>query len=168
MSEELSNRFKDQHVQLTSGKNTFTVKGTPTGINQARFEIDSLIKKIKWRKHTIQKLGITKHVKSEAGTSYINKVQKQNRCYIQIREKTEANVASSKSTGRGFGSNDTLAEHTTKSGIIIKVHGGDLTQLPVDVIVNGSNTDLIHLGGLAGVLVKKGLVTIDVESPIYF
>uniref|UniRef100_A0A8B8E892 Poly [ADP-ribose] polymerase n=1 Tax=Crassostrea virginica TaxID=6565 RepID=A0A8B8E892_CRAVI len=163
LSEELSNRFRDKQVQVTSRKNSFTVKGTQTGLNQAMFELDKLIKMIMCKKHTLQKPGITKHLKSEAGTSYINKVQKQNRCYIQIGEKTETNVASSKSTGSGFGSNGTLAEHTTKSGIIIKVHGGDLTQLPVDVIVNGANTDLKHQGGLAGVLVKKGGIEIQKE-----
>ena len=95
-------------------------------------------------------------------------VQKQNRCYIQIGEKTETNVASSKSTGSGFGSNGTLAEHTTKSGIIIKVHGGDLTQLPVDVIVNGANTGLMHQGGLAGTLVKKGWLLLMLILPYDF
>jgi O-acetyl-ADP-ribose deacetylase (regulator of RNase III) len=34
---------------------------------------------------------------------------------------------------------------------------GDIIELDVDVIVNAANKDLVHSGGLAKVLVKKGM-----------
>ena len=160
MSADLSNRFRDQHVQITSGKNSFTIRGTQTGLNKAMFEIDKLIKKIKWKKHTLQKPGITKHIQSDTCTGYITEVQNQNKCYIQIGETVETKESSFNTNANMSSLHGILAEHTTKSGIRIKVYGGDLTQLPVDVIVNGANTDLMHQGGLAGVLVKTGWLSI--------
>ena len=38
----------------------------------------------------------------------------------------------------------------------VVVYGGDMTELAVDVIVNASNKEMKHVGGLAAVIAKKG------------
>jgi O-acetyl-ADP-ribose deacetylase (regulator of RNase III) len=46
----------------------------------------------------------------------------------------------------------------------IKLVFGDITQLAVDAIVNAANSALIHGGGVAGAIVRKGGKSIQEES----
>jgi O-acetyl-ADP-ribose deacetylase (regulator of RNase III) len=56
------------------------------------------------------------------------------------------------------------AEYLAKSGQVIQVRHGDLTQEDVDVIVNAANTHLAHGGGVAGAIVRSGGRAIQEES----
>jgi len=47
---------------------------------------------------------------------------------------------------------------------LIKIIKGDITALKVDAIVNAANSHLAHGGGLAGLLLQKGGLTIQQES----
>ena len=67
-----------------------------------------------------------------------------------------------KSIGRGIhpqstGSASEGTVYTTNWGQEVTVVQGDIIELDVDVIVNAANKDLVHSGGLAKVLVKKGM-----------
>lgn len=57
-----------------------------------------------------------------------------------------------------------LFEHTTDAGQTIRVIKGDLTQEPVEAIVNAANEQLAHGGGVAGAIVRKGGYVIQEES----
>lgn len=57
-----------------------------------------------------------------------------------------------------------LASHTLPSGHILRVVAGDLTQEPVDAIVNAANEWLAHGGGVAGAIVRRGGLEIQWES----
>ncbi len=57
-----------------------------------------------------------------------------------------------------------LYEHQTPAGQIIRVVQGDLTQEPVDAIVNAANERLAHGGGVAGAIVRRGGYEIQEES----
>ena len=63
--------------------------------------------------------------------------------------------------------NDKLSMGTTKEGKIITLVKGDITEIPVDVIVNSSNADLKHFGGVALVIANKGGLIIQEESDRY-
>jgi len=56
------------------------------------------------------------------------------------------------------------AEHQLTSGQVIKILQGDLTQQPVDAIVNAANSYLAHGGGVAGAIVRQGGSDIQRES----
>ncbi|XP_061194415.1 protein mono-ADP-ribosyltransferase PARP14-like isoform X2 [Saccostrea echinata] len=169
--EQLCESLKEQQVQITKSKNRITIKGTKMGLDQAKGNIEDMLKKIQSKKHTIKRPGIAKHLHSEAGKNKISKVQKFHKCYIQIGDKEPMGFSSSWTTASGprqkQASNGDIAEHKTKAGVSIKVHSGDLTALPVDVIVNAANPDLIHHGGLAGVIAKKGGNEIQEECSEY-
>ncbi len=49
-------------------------------------------------------------------------------------------------------------------GIRVRVVKGDLTEAPVDAIVNAANSYLRHGGGVAGAIVRKGGSVIQEES----
>ncbi len=60
--------------------------------------------------------------------------------------------------------NQVLREKKYPSGYIFQIVQGDLTQEPVEAIVNAANSGLQHGGGVAGVIVRKGGVSIQNES----
>ncbi len=57
-----------------------------------------------------------------------------------------------------------LHEKCFAGGAIIRVVQGDLTQEPVDAIVNAANNQLAHGGGVAGAIVRAGGREIQRES----
>jgi putative ATPase len=60
--------------------------------------------------------------------------------------------------------NEVKAEHRLPSGHIIKIRRGDITQEPVDAIVNAANNYLAHGGGVAAAIARKGGPAIQRES----
>ena len=57
-----------------------------------------------------------------------------------------------------------LFEHTTQDGQVIRVVQGDLTAEAVDAIVNAANEHLMHGGGVAGAISRRGGPLIQRES----
>ncbi len=60
--------------------------------------------------------------------------------------------------------NETLKSYTLPSGLRLELAQGDITVEETDAIVNAANTQLLHWGGLAGAIVRKGGPTIQAES----
>ena len=56
---------------------------------------------------------------------------------------------------------------TVLGGGNIRIMQGDLTEYPVDILVNAANTDLQHGGGIAGQISRKGGPEIQAESSRY-
>jgi putative ATPase len=57
-----------------------------------------------------------------------------------------------------------LRESIYPNGQVFQIVQGDLTQEPVDAIVNAANADLKHGGGVAGIISRKGGQSIQNES----
>ena len=57
-----------------------------------------------------------------------------------------------------------VAEHITDHDQIIRLVHGDLTEERVYAIVNAANTQLVHGGGVAEAIVRRGGVEIQTES----
>jgi len=55
-------------------------------------------------------------------------------------------------------------ETTLPSGHRLSLYHGDLTEQVVDALVNAANTGLVHGGGVAGAIVRKGGYIIQEES----
>ena len=57
-----------------------------------------------------------------------------------------------------------IAEHPLSAGLILRLIHGDLTEERVDAIVNAANAQLVHGGGVAGAIVRRGGEAIQAES----
>lgn len=57
-----------------------------------------------------------------------------------------------------------VAEHRLPAGQTLQLIHGDLTEQPVDAIVNAANASLQHGGGVAGAIVRRGGAQIQRES----
>jgi O-acetyl-ADP-ribose deacetylase (regulator of RNase III) len=57
-----------------------------------------------------------------------------------------------------------VAERQFPDGRVLRVCHGDLTEEPVDAIVNAANEHLAHGGGVAGAIVRRGGPEIQRES----
>jgi len=58
----------------------------------------------------------------------------------------------------------TLHTHTFPSGQCLEIVQGDITQEQVDAIVNAANERLMHGGGVAAIISRKGGRTVDEQS----
>ena len=58
----------------------------------------------------------------------------------------------------------TIAERTFPSGQTLRLHQGDITEEATDAIVNAANAQLIHGGGVAGVIARRGGPDIQAQS----
>lgn len=57
-----------------------------------------------------------------------------------------------------------VAEQTLETDQVLRLIHGDLTEARVDAIVNAANAQLVHGGGVAGSIVRKGGEEIQTES----
>ena len=60
--------------------------------------------------------------------------------------------------------NEIRFEHYLGHSLIVRIVKGDLTDETVDAIVNAANSHLIHGGGVAAAISRKGGSAIDAES----
>ncbi|XP_042699055.2 uncharacterized protein LOC101950235 isoform X2 [Chrysemys picta bellii] len=83
---------------------------------------------------------------------YVSEVKHQFNCLIRLQEDGEEQRED------GETGNDTTKQLRCKmilqDGIVVAVYKGDLCSHPADVVVNASNEDLKHIGGLAEALLK--------------
>ncbi|XP_063144808.1 protein mono-ADP-ribosyltransferase PARP14-like [Candoia aspera] len=85
---------------------------------------------------------------------YLSGAKQRFNCLIMIQEGTE-DVEETREDENGHGEEQqSCSEVTLRNGIVVIVQKVDMTQCSTDVVVNASNEDLKHIGGLANVLLK--------------
>ena len=109
--------------------------------------------------------GTVKFFYSEKGKTLITGVEAQEKSCIQLEVLQDGGDGDDLS-GNGVAKvgSSKLGMGTTKEGKIIALVKGDITEMQVDVIVNASNADLKHIGGVALAIANKGGPVIQEES----
>ena len=109
--------------------------------------------------------GTVKFFYSDKGKTLIMGVEAQEKSCIQLDVLQDGNdddgVLENVAT---IAHNSTLCMGKTKEGKVITLVKGDITEVSVDVIVNASNADLKHIGGVALAIASKGGLIIQEES----
>ena len=108
--------------------------------------------------------GTVKFFYSEKGKTLITGVEAQEKSCIQLEVLDGGDDDNLSENGVAKVGISKLGMGTTKEGKIITLVKGDITEIPVDVIVNASNADLKHIGGVALAIANKGGPVIQEES----
>ena len=140
------------------------LKGEATPVRKHAAAIKAIIGNIVKEKIEVARPGTVKHFLSEKGILELKGVGYTRKAVVEVstldEEKEEAILMEQAAQP---------SHRTVCSGIIaenkrVEIMVGDLTEYPVDVIVNAANTKLQHGGGLAGLICRKGGDIIQKES----
>ncbi|XP_060053091.1 protein mono-ADP-ribosyltransferase PARP14-like [Erinaceus europaeus] len=93
----------------------------------------------------IDKPGVGQFFRDNA-QAYQSQVRNLCGCFFELKSEVKA--------GGGSDGPKCFSRTTLPSGVSLIVQQGNLTQFPVEVVVNSANEDLKHIGGLAAALLK--------------
>ena len=122
------------------------ILGTKQVINKASSFLTILTDSIIERQETFTELGFKKFLQSETADTVLEKISKSNECIILKNEEA---------TNTSLGKTSIYQIKYANCEIILQLK--DITELKVDAIVNPSNKDLKHIGGLSRAIIQKGL-----------
>ena len=166
IEQELENETRIQYIPPDEGdKNPcILLKGVKLVIANFAKEIEQLICSICISPPIEQtRPGTVAFFHSEKGTTLIRGIEAEEKSCIQLNMSPDSGDDDMAVEGTAIGSNR-VCMGTTKEGIVIALVQGDITELPVDVIVNAANFDLKHTSGVALAIANKGGPIIQQES----
>jgi len=166
IEQKLENETRIQYIPPEEGDKEpcILLKGVKLDITNLAKEIEQLICSICTSTPIEQtRPGTVSFFYSEKGTTLIRGIEAEEKSCIQLNMSPgsgEDDMAVKETT---IGSNRACMG-TTKEGLVIALVQGDITEHPVDVIVNVANFDLKHTSGVALAIANKGGPIIQQES----
>ena len=148
-------------------KSSIVLKGEKSIVSNLSKQIEDLISTICTNPPLeLARPGTVKFFYSEKGKTMITGVEAQEKSCIQLDVLQDGDGENDNLIGNGISKtgNDKLGMGMTKEGKSITLVRGDITEISVDVIVNASNADLKHIGGVALAIANKGGPVIQEES----
>ena len=148
-------------------KSAIVLKGEKSIVANLSKQIEDLISTICTNPPLEQaRPGTVKFFYSEKGKTLITGVEAQEKSCIRLDVLQDGDGENDNLIGNGISKsgNDKLGMGMTKEGKSITLVKGDITEISVDVIVNASNADLKHIGGVALAIANKGGPIIQEES----
>ena len=143
---------------------TIVLKGEATPVKKLAQEIQKLKDGIAKGRREIAKPGLVEHFTSPEGKKHLRAMGALHNAIVEIStaedQEFEENRISQQVT-------HPLLISGTVGGATVEVRKGDLTEFPVDVMVNAANEQLNHGGGIAGAISRKGGPVIQEESTKY-
>ena len=138
---------KDNSVSINfENDQKIHIFGTKQVINKASSFLTILTDSIIEQQETFTQLGFKKFLQTETADIVLEKISKSNECIILKNEEA---------TNTSLEKNSIYQIKYANCEIILQLK--DITELKVDAIVNPSNKDLKHIGGLSRAIIQKGL-----------
>ena len=166
LEQKLENEPRIQYVVPVEGDRDpcILLKGVKLPVTNFAREIEQLISSICTSPPIEQtRPGTVNFFYSEKGTTLIRGIEAEEKSCIQLNMSQGAGDNDKVDKGISIGCNK-LCMGSTKEGKVITLVQGDITELPVDVIVNAANFDLKHTSGVALTVANKGGPIIQQES----
>ncbi|XP_062864237.1 protein mono-ADP-ribosyltransferase PARP14-like [Trichomycterus rosablanca] len=140
-------------IDFETKKPLIRVYGEQVHVQPALKFLQNLAETLHSEKMTVKKAGVKKFFQ-EQGTMVL--MMKEHRFLVLLEEDymedEDEHDYSEGNTVKDFGK--TFCEVRTPSGIVITVKMGDICKLKVDAVVNSTNEELQHIGGLSLALLK--------------
>ncbi|XP_030436581.1 protein mono-ADP-ribosyltransferase PARP14 isoform X1 [Gopherus evgoodei] len=148
--------LKKKGVKIDFGtpnkRNGISLSGPRGEVFQAVTKIEQILSPLHSENVVIDKPGVKVFFK-EQEPLYVTGVKQQFNCLIRLQEgeeQREDGEVNNVYTKQG----QPICEKILQDGVVIAVYKGDLCTHPADIVVNASNEDLKHIGGLAEALLK--------------
>ncbi|XP_042301491.1 protein mono-ADP-ribosyltransferase PARP14-like isoform X2 [Sceloporus undulatus] len=143
--------LKRKNVKINFGlqakQKNIVLSGPKAEVMKAAAIVEQMLSLLHSRRVVFDKPGVKIFFKKREH-SYISEAKESFHCLIRLQKDEEDDRDSRVKDGHPH------AKIQLKDGVVVEACKGDLTCFPVDVVVNASNEDLKHIGGLAGALLK--------------
>ncbi|XP_016048066.2 protein mono-ADP-ribosyltransferase PARP14 isoform X2 [Erinaceus europaeus] len=147
---QICQKVKKVNIRITfyrdSNPKGFSIVGPKTEVLKAVDLVTQARDAVCVKNIQIDKPG-AKHFFQEKQRFYKSEIRRLYGCFVELLE-NEAKA------GGGSDGSKCFSRTTLPSGVSLIVQQGNLTQFPVEVVVNSANEDLKHIGGLAAALLK--------------
>ena len=146
-------------IRVTADGEGIEVSGTAEGLENAVPQVHALVNSIMKDSVPIDKPGMKKFFLQGKGPILLKATEENYRCIILTSERgKEENETSNTMIDEGEveSAQELLCSYVTKEEKKISIFKGDITKDRVDAIVNAANSELNHMGGLAGAIVQAG------------
>jgi len=107
---------------------------------------------------------VVSYFSSSIGMSAIQQCERDEKCCIQVDIEDASIDPSLNNSIISTGQCNKVCTETTPGGLKVSLYQGDITALPVDVIINYANPKLKHTTAVASVLANKGEACMQEES----
>ncbi|XP_074766638.1 protein mono-ADP-ribosyltransferase PARP14-like [Athene noctua] len=121
-----------------------TLRGPRNAVLKGAALVEQILSGLHYKRVVIKEPGAESYFK-EREHFFAATAKQDFKCLVRLEEPSEQQEHSN--TGKPY-------RQVTMNGIVIAVYKADLCTHPVDVVVNASNEDLKHIGGLADALLK--------------
>ncbi|KAH0621328.1 hypothetical protein JD844_022485 [Phrynosoma platyrhinos] len=132
---------------LQAEPKNIVLSGPKADVMKAAAIVEKMLSSVYSKKVVFDKPGVKNFFKKREA-SYIAEAKESFHCLIRLQKDENDDKDSRIKDGHSH------AKIKLKDGVVVEVCKGDLTCFPVDVVVNASNEDLKHIGGLADALLK--------------
>ncbi|XP_019378093.1 PREDICTED: poly [ADP-ribose] polymerase 14-like isoform X2 [Gavialis gangeticus] len=149
--------LEKKHVKIEFGTQTsrksISLSGSKVEVLKAVTMLERILSTLHSKNVLIDKPGARQFFK-DSESLYSSGVEQKFRCLIRLQEEGEECEKDDAVSNVHKKSSGICWTKALQNGVLVEVYRGDLCSHPVDVIVNASNEDLKHLGGLAGALLE--------------
>ena len=144
---------------------TIVLEGETTPVKKLARKLQQLRDSISIKRREIARPGLVEHFCTQEGRKQLIGIGAQHHAIVEVSTAEDQEFEEEQITKQE--THPLLISGTVGEGATVEVRKGDLTEFPVDVMVNAANEQLNHGGGIAGIISRKGGPVIQDESTKY-